>query len=81
MAKRLTPRQRHYLAGFRKGMRVAMAEARQLFREEMTATVKELTQLKWDYATLAVKYHQDLRDRAVEAAVQEREREPFKPLH
>jgi len=73
---RLTWHEKLYLAGFRKGMRVAMNEARQLFREEMTATIKELAELRVAYAELATRYGRAVHDRAVDEAINERQQRP-----
>jgi hypothetical protein len=73
---RLTWHEKLYLAGFRKGLRVAMNEARQLFREEMTATIKELAELRVAYAELATRHHRAMHDRAVDEAVNERQQRP-----
>jgi hypothetical protein len=82
MAKsRLTWHQKLYLAGFRKGMQVAMGEARILFREEITGLVKELVEARADYEALARRYHRVMLDRAVEEAQHERETHPGQLLH
>jgi hypothetical protein len=78
---RLTWHEKLYLAGFRKGMHVAMGEARQLFREEMTATIKELAELRVAYAELATRHHRAMHDRAVDEAQHERETHPGQLLH
>src|SRR5262249_9675165 len=49
---RLTPRQKYYLAGFRRGLTQAMSEARTLFREQLHETFRELEQLRTAYSEL-----------------------------
>jgi len=78
---KLTPRQKFYLAGFRRGCNAAMAEARELFRGELHATFKELAELRAAYIELAKRHHTAMRDRAVEQAQHERPQDPFRPLH
>ena len=78
---RLTRHQKFYLAGFRRGCTAAMAEARQLFREELHSTFKELVELQAAYAALAERHHKAMHDNAVSEAVHEREANPFRPLH
>jgi hypothetical protein len=78
---KLTPRQKFYLAGYRKGANHAMAEARKFFAEEFRATFKELAQLRADYSALATRHMRAMHANAVTEAQHEREREPLKPLH
>jgi hypothetical protein len=78
---KLTPHQKFYLAGFRKGMNVAMGEARQLFHEQVHDLIKELAEVRAAYAELATRHHRAMHANAVAEAQQEREREPFKLLH
>ena len=82
MAKRVLSRhQKIYLAGFRKGLRVALAESRQLMREEITGLVKELVEARADFQALAMRYHQVMIERAAEEAQHEREQHPGQLLH
>jgi hypothetical protein len=82
MAKsRLTWHEKLYLAGFRKGMQVAMNGARALFREEAHKLIKELVEARADYDALATRYHRLMLDRAVEEAQHERETHPGQLLH
>jgi hypothetical protein len=81
VAKRLTWHQKLYVAGFRKGLRVAMGEARQLLREEAHKLIKELVEARADYDALATRYHRLMLDRAVEEAQHERETHPGQLLH
>jgi hypothetical protein len=78
---RLSRHQKFYLAGYRKGANHAMAEARKFFAEEFRATLKELAQLRADYSALATRHMRAMHANAVSEAVQEREQNPFKPLH
>jgi hypothetical protein len=78
---KLSRHQKFYVAGFRRGLKQAMIEARTVYREEMAATFRELEELRAAYAELAVRHHRAMLDRAVDEAINEREREPFRPLH
>jgi len=78
---RLTPRQKYYLAGFRRGLTQAMSEARTLFREQLHETFRELEQLRTAYSELAERHHRAMRDRAVEEAQTERATRPGMLLH
>jgi len=83
MKRVLTWHERLYLAGFRKGLRAGLAEARKLLREEMTTTIKELEEARAAYEVLAMQCRRVLLDRAIETAQAERQSEEnrFRPLH
>jgi hypothetical protein len=78
---RLTWHEKLYLAGFRKGMQVAMGEARILFREEVDKLIKELVESRADFQALATRYHRLMLNRAIEEAQHERETHPGQLLH
>ena len=73
---RLSWHEKLYLAGFCRGLKTAMGEARTLFHEQLYETFRELEQLRIAYAELAERNHRAMRDRAVDEAVNERQQRP-----
>ena len=78
---RLSRHQLFYIAGFKRGLKTALAEARTIYREEVHKLIKELVESRADFQALAILYHKVMIERAAEEAQHERETHPGRPLH